>query len=317
MTGTTPKSGETPAPAAPPLAPRLRRAFATPRAGRAALIPYLTGGHPDVATSHRLIETLVDAGADIVELGIPYSDPIADGPVVQRSTHEALLAGVTPETVFELAAAHSAAVPFVLLTYVNSVLAYGQERFFARAAQAGVEALVIPDLPLDETGGAAAAGAVTTPLAAAKPSPEKTPSPDGAGPTNVGLAALAAATGVSLVPMAAPTSTDSRLELVGAAATSFVYCVAVTGVTGARTEVGEELPLLIERLRAHTAAPLAVGFGISTPEQAARVAGLAEGVIIGSALIDAIARSADSGADAACAAARELLDSTSAAIASG
>jgi len=200
---------------------------------------------------------------------------------------------------------------------VNSVLAYGQERFFARAAQAGVEALVIPDLPLDETGGAAAAGAVTTPLAAAKPSPEKTPSPDGAGPTNVGLAALAAATGVSLVPMAAPTSTDSRLELVGAAATSFVYCVAVTGVTGARTEVGEELPLLIERLRAHTAAPLAVGFGISTPEQAARVAGLAEGVIIGSALIDAIARSADSGADAACAAARELLDSTSAAIASG
>ena len=139
MTGTTPKSGETPAPAAPPLAPRLWRAFATPRAGRAALIPYLTGGHPDVATSHRLIETLVDAGADIVELGVPYSDPIADGPVVQRSTHEALLAGVTPETVFELAAAHSAAVPFVLLTYVNSVLAYGPERFFTRAAQAGVK----------------------------------------------------------------------------------------------------------------------------------------------------------------------------------
>ena len=139
-----------PAPAAPPLAPRLRRAFAAPRAGRAALIPYLTGGHPDLETSHRLIETLIEAGADIVELGIPFSDPIADGPVVQRSTHEALLAGVTPETVFELAAAHSGTVPFVLLTYVNTVLAYGPERFFARAAQAGVEALVIPDLPLDE-----------------------------------------------------------------------------------------------------------------------------------------------------------------------
>ncbi|MEI6725979.1 MAG: tryptophan synthase subunit alpha [Actinomycetes bacterium] len=308
MTGTTPKSGETPAPAAPPLAPRLRRAFATPRAGRAALIPYLTGGHPDVATSHRLIETLVDAGADIVELGIPYSDPIADGPVVQRSTHEALLAGVTPETVFELAAAHSAAVPFVLLTYVNSVLAYGQERFFARAAQAGVEALVIPDLPLDEAGGATADDAATL-------------VPVEAVPTSGGLAALAAAAGVSLVPMAAPTSTDARLELVGAAATSFVYCVAVTGVTGARIEVGEELPLLLERLRAHTAAPLAVGFGISTPEQAARVAGLADGVIIGSALIDAIARGIDSsigsGADAACAAAGALVSAASAAIAAG
>ena len=308
MTGTTPKSGETPAPAAPPLAPRLRRAFATPRAGRAALIPYLTGGHPDVATSHRLIETLVDAGADIVELGIPYSDPIADGPVVQRSTHEALLAGVTPETVFELAAAHSAAVPFVLLTYVNSVLAYGQERFFARAAQAGVEALVIPDLPLDEAGGATADDAATL-------------VPVEAVPTSGGLAALAAAAGVSLVPMAAPTSTDARLELVGAAATSFVYCVAVTGVTGARIEVGEELPLLLERLRAHAAAPLAVGFGISTPEQAARVAGLADGVIIGSALIDAIARGIDSsigsGADAACAAAGALVSAASAAIAAG
>jgi len=308
MTGATPKPGETPAPAPPPLAPRLRRAFAAPRARRAALIPYLTGGHPDVATSHRLIETLVDAGADIVELGIPYSDPIADGPVVQRSTHEALLAGVTPDTVFELAAAHSHAVPFVLLTYVNSVLAYGPERFFARAAQAGVEALVIPDLPLDEARGATAADAATA-------------LPAATGPTSGGLAALAAATGVSLVPMAAPTSTDARLELVGAAATSFVYCVAVTGVTGARAEVGGELPLLLERLRAHTAAPLAVGFGISTPEQAARVAGLADGVIIGSALIDAIARGIDSsigsGADAACAAAGALVGAASAAIAAG
>lgn len=303
--------GETAAPAAPPLAPRLRRAFAAPRAGRAALIPYLTGGHPDVATSHRLIEALIDAGADIVELGIPYSDPIADGPVVQRSTHEALLAGVTPETVFELAAAHSAAVPFVLLTYVNSVLAYGPERFFARAAQAGVEALVIPDLPLDEV----ALDAVDIVAGGATAMAQVGATADHAGPTSGGLTALAAAAGVSLVPMAAPTSTEARLELVGAAATSFVYCVAVSGVTGARTEVGEELPLLIERLRAHTAAPLAVGFGISTPDQAARVAGLADGVIIGSALIDAVSRDAD--AHAACAAAHELVSSASAAIAAG
>lgn len=286
-------TGDTSASAAPRLAPRLRRAFDRPRAKRAALIPYLTGGHPDVATSHRLIATLVDAGADVVELGIPFSDPIADGPVVQRSAHEALLAGVTPETVFELAAAHSARVPFVLLTYVNSVLAYGGARFFARAAEAGVEALVIPDLPLDEAAGTAA-GAEGEPAARG-----------GETATRGGLADLASAAGVSLVPMATPTSTDTRLTMVGAAATSFVYCVAVSGVTGPRQEVSGALPGLVERLRRHTAAPLAVGFGISTPLQAAQVAGLADGVIIGSALIDAIARATDP--DSACAAAGDLV----------
>jgi tryptophan synthase alpha chain len=275
------------------LAPRLARAFAAPRARRAALIPYLTGGHPDRATSDRLIGELVAAGADIVELGVPFSDPIADGPVVQRSTHEALVAGVTPDDVLGLAATHTGTAPFVLLTYLNSVLAAGPAAFFARAAAAGVEALVIPDLPLDEAAGPAAALAAD------------------AG----GLAALAAAHGVSLVPMATPTSTAARLDLVAEAATSFIYCVAVTGVTGARTELGDELPALVGRLRERTDAPLAVGFGISTPEQAARVAGLADGVIVGSALIDAVARSVD--ADAACAAAGELVRAVGAAIAAG
>ena len=275
------------------LAPRLRRAFAAPRARRAALIPYLTGGHPAMETSDRLIGALVEAGADIVELGIPFSDPIADGLVVQRSTHEALLAGVTPDDVLGLAAAHSAAVPFVLLTYVNTVLAYGPERFVARAAASGVEALVIPDLPLDEAAG-------DTALLAAD-----------AG----GLAALAAAHGVSLVPMATPTSTPVRLDMAAEAATSFIYCVAVAGVTGARPDLGADLPELIGRLRARTAAPLAVGFGIATPEQAARVAALADGVIVGSALIDVVANGAD--ADAACAAAGALVRAIAAAIARG
>ena len=285
--------GEQHAPEPPALARRLSRAFAAPRAQRAALIPYVTGGHPDPETSSRVIVALIDAGVDIVELGIPYSDPIADGAVVQRSAHEALLAGVTPDDVLQLAAAHSGRAPFVLLTYVNTVLAYGPERFFARAAASGVEALVIPDLPLDEAAGGAAA------LAAE------------AG----GLTVLAAANGVSLVPMATPTSTDARLDMVAAAATSFIYCVAVTGVTGARQQVGADLPDLVGRLRARTEAPIAVGFGISTPEQAARVAGLADGVIIGSALIDLIARSAD--ADAACRAVGDLLRAASSAIAEG
>jgi tryptophan synthase alpha chain len=275
------------------LAPRLARAFSAPRARHAALIPYLTGGHPDLQTSDRLIATLIDAGADIVELGVPFSDPIADGPVVQQSTHAALAAGITPDDVFGLAAAHSAGAPFVLLTYLNSVLAYDPARFFERAATAGVEALVIPDLPLDEASGR------TISLARE------------AG----GLAALAAGAGVSLVPMATPTSTDSRLDLVASAATSFVYCVAVTGVTGARAEVGAELPALLARLRERTDAPLAVGFGISTAAQAAGVAGLADGVIIGSALIDAVTRAATP--DEACAAARSLVRSASEAIAAG
>jgi tryptophan synthase alpha chain len=272
------------------LAPRLRRAFRAPRARRAALMPYLTGGHPSLEASGALIAALIDAGADIVELGVPFSDPIADGPVVQQSTHVALTAGVTPDDVLALAAAHSAAVPFVLLTYLNSVLAYGAERFFQRAATAGVEALVIPDLPLDEADGRDVALARE------------------AG----GLAWLAAGAGVSLVPMATPTSTDRRLDLVAAAATSFVYCVAVTGVTGARAEVGSELPALLARLRERTDAPLAVGFGISTPQQAADVAALADGVIIGSALIDAVSRSESP--DGACAA-RKLVGDASAAIA--
>lgn len=275
------------------LAPRLAKAFAAPRAKRAALIPYLTGGHPDRATSDRLVAELVVAGADIVELGIPFSDPIADGPVVQRSTHEALEAGVTPDDVLGLAAAHGSMAPFVLLTYLNTVLAYGPERFFSHAAASGVEALVIPDLPLDEAAGPTAALAAD------------------AG----GLTALAATAGLSLVPMATPTSTDARLDLVAEAATSFIYCVAVTGVTGARDELGGEFPALLARLRERTESPLAVGFGISTPDQAARVAELADGVIVGSALIDAVSRAAD--VDAACAAAAELVSAVSAAIAAG
>jgi len=276
-----------------PLTPRIAQAFASPRAEIATLIPYVTGGYPDLDTSHRLIEAMIAGGADLVELGIPFSDPIADGPVVQRSTHEALIAGVTPDDVLRLAAAHSAALPFVLLTYLNPVLAYGPELFFAAAAQAGVEAVVIPDLPLDEAGA----------------------SSDGLAGPGGALVELAARHGVGLVPMATPTSTDERLDMVATAATSFIYCVAVTGVTGARSEVGADLPGLILRLRARTSAPIAVGFGISTPEQAAEVADLADGVIIGSALIDLVSHS--DGPDEACEAVSGLLEAASQAIRRG
>jgi tryptophan synthase alpha chain len=263
------------------LAPRLRAAFAAPRAVRAGLIPYLTAGYPDMTTSDRLIETLIERGADIVELGLPFSDPIADGPVVQRSAHEALLCGITPDHVFELAAAHSAAVPFVVLTYLNPVLAYGVERFFDHARRAGVEALVIPDLPLDE----------------ASPFVER-----------------ARASALAIVPMATPTSTDGRLELLARAAceSPFVYCVATTGVTGARAALSDDLPGLVARLRARTKTPLAVGFGVSTPAQAAKIARLADGVIIGSALIDLVSCAADE--ESACQAVGDLVGAAARAI---
>jgi tryptophan synthase alpha chain len=278
-------------------APRLRAAFAAPRAGRAALMPYLTGGHPDLVDSHRLIDEVIAAGADIVELGVPFSDPMADGPVVQRSTHEALAAGVTAEHVFELAAAHREGAPFVLLTYLNTVLARGAERFFARAAEAGVEALVIPDLPFDE---ATAAWLV--------PGSDSSAVRGGRS-----LSACAVESGLALVPMATPTSTDERLDLVAAGATAFIYCVAVTGVTGARRELGAELPALIGRLRARTDTPLVAGFGISTPSQAVQAGDVADGVIVGSALIDLVSRAG--GADEAIGAAGDFVRSISAALA--
>jgi tryptophan synthase alpha chain len=275
------------------LAPRLAAAFAAPRAGRAALIPYLTGGHLGRAASGRLIAAVIAAGADVVELGVPFSDPIADGPVVQASTHEALLDGIVPDEVFALAAAHREAIPFVLLVYLNPVLAYGPERFFERAAASGVEALVIPDLPVDEATAPGAHGQAS-------------------------LAEAAAAEGVALVPLAAPTSTDGRLDAVADAARSFIYCVAVTGVTGARKELGAELPALVARLRTRTEAPLAAGFGISTPDQAAAAAAVADGVIIGSALIAAAARAArEGGAGAAAEAAGSLVRAAGRAIAKG
>jgi tryptophan synthase alpha chain len=262
------------------LAPRLAAAFAQPRAGTAALIPYVTGGYPSREGCAQVVEAFLAGGADIVELGVPYSDPVADGPVVQMSALQALLAGVTTDDVFDIAARYAAQAPFVLLVYLNNVLAYSAERFFARAAASGVEALVIPDLPVGE---------------------------------DDELVAQAAAAGVSIVPLVPPTSTDDRLELAAAAASSFIYCVSITGVTGARSAVGDELPELVARLRVRPAAPLAVGFGIATPEHAARVACLADGVIIGSALIKLLAESAT--IDAGCARVESLLRAAAAAIA--
>ncbi len=227
---------------------------------RAALMPYLMGGFPDLAISLAIANGYVDGGADLIELGVPFSDPLADGPVIQNAGSAALAAGATLDGVLTVASEISARVPVVLMCYSNAVLARETERFVSDIAAAGVSGLIVPDLPLEEA---------------------------------PATAESCASAGVAFVPLAAPTSTDERLAQIGAAAQGFLYTVAVAGTTGERgddSDYGE----VIARVRAHTSAPVALGFGISTPQQASDAADAgADGVIIGSRLVREAAQSDD------------------------
>jgi tryptophan synthase alpha chain len=228
---------------------------------RAALMPYIMGGYPDLAASIRIGAAAVAAGADVLELGIPFSDPLADGPVIHEAATRALAAGVGVESVLEVAAELALLVPVVLMTYTNILLAPGVERFLHRAQERGVSGLIVPDLPLEEADE---------------------------------IASAAAAAGVALVPLVAPTTPEERLARIGAHARGFVYVVSVTGTTGERAGTAEALAPLIARARAHTSVPVALGFGISTPEQAAAAADAgADGVIVGSRLVRAVGEGGD------------------------
>lgn len=230
-------------------------------AGRPLLMPYAVGGYPDGAGCLRIVETYLESGADLVELGIPFSDPLADGPVIQGASQVALRSGVRPADVLDIAKeAAGKGAKLVLLSYLNTILAFGPERFFERCGDSGVLGVVVPDVPVEE-----AADLQTT----------------------------ARARGVDVILLAAPTSTDERLARIAAAASGFIYCVSTTGVTGARSALRQDLPDFVARIRRHTDLPLAVGFGVSTVEQAEAVAGYADGVIVGSALVDMIARAED------------------------
>jgi tryptophan synthase alpha chain len=233
-------------------------AFAT-SGKRAALMPYLMGGFPDLDTSREIGEACAEAGADLVELGVPFSDPLADGPVIHAAGTAALAAGATLHGVLEVARALTESVPVVLMCYANLVLARGTERFADELAERGVSGLIVPDLPLEEAGGV--------------------------------LRACDAA-GVALVPLVAPTTPDERLALIGRAARGFVYTVAVTGTTGERQGLDHDVAAMLARTKAHTEVPVALGFGIGTPEAAAAVADAgADGVIVGSRLVRAAAES--------------------------
>lgn len=241
-------------------APRnaLDAAFATAREERrAVLAPYLTAGFPSPAEYVDLALAVLGAGADVLEIGIPFSDPLLDGPSIQRSQQRALEAGVTPATCLDYARQIHARAPQPLLFMgaYNPILAYGVARFCAAAADAGVSGLIVPDLPVDEANE---------------------------------LLEFAHAEGLHLIQLVAPTSTPERLRRTCERASGFVYCVSVSGVTGARAQVATTARPLVERVRALTDVPVAVGFGIGTPETVLEVATFADGVLVGSALIDVV-----------------------------
>jgi tryptophan synthase alpha chain len=248
---------------------RIAAAFAE-RAGRATLMPYLMGGHPDLEASKACCLAAADAGAGLLELGVPFSDPLADGPAIHAAGTRALEAGVTPPQALEVCEAAAERLPVVLMVYANVVLAGGAEDYAGRAAAAGASGVIVPDLPYEESGE---------------------------------LAAACDAEGIALVPLVAPTTPADRLERIAERARGFVYVVSVAGTTGERAELDAGLPETVERTRRATDLPVAVGFGISTPEQASSVADLADGVIVGSRVV----RAADEGGATAVGAAVEEL----------
>jgi tryptophan synthase alpha chain len=234
---------------------RIAAAFAS-HGKRAALMPYLMGGHPDLDTSIAAGLAAADAGADLIELGIPFSDPLADGPVIHAAATEALQRGTTPHGVLRVCERLAERAPVVLLVYVNVVLSAGAETFALRAASAGASGLIVPDLPHDEAGDVRAA---------------------------------CDAEGLALVPLVAPTTTPERVTSIGADARGFVYTVSLRGTTGERDELPPGLAETVTGVRGATELPVAVGFGISRPSHASAVADLADGVIVGSRVVRAAA----------------------------
>jgi tryptophan synthase alpha chain len=228
---------------------------------RAALMPYLMGGFPDLETSRRIGEAYIDGGADLIELGVPFSDPLADGPVIHAAGTKALERGVTVEQVLDVGGTLGERVPVLVMCYANPIYRRGLESFADALAERGIAGLIVPDLPLEE------APAVQAALDERR---------------------------LALVPLVAPTTPDERLRTIGARARGFLYTVSLTGTTGERRALDGELRDVIARAAASTEVPVAVGFGIATPEHAAQAAAAgAHGVIVGSRLVREAAEADD------------------------
>jgi len=246
------------------MATRIDRRFAELKTeGRAALVTFLTAGAPAPETSLALVQALPAAGADVIELGMPFTDPMADGPAIQMSSQRALKAGQTLKKTLELVRAFRGsddATPLVLMGYYNPIYVYGVDRFLRDAKSAGVDGLIIVDLPPEEDG-------------------------------ELCLPALKA--GLNFIRLATPTTDDKRLPAVLANTSGFVYYVSITGITGAATPDAEKVAAAVARIKRHTKLPVAVGFGVRTAEQAAGIASGADGVVVGSALVSVLKGSLD------------------------
>jgi len=232
-------------------------------AGKKGLITFITAGDPDLSSTVDLALRMDAAGADIIELGVPFSDPLADGPVIQQASNRALAAGTTLAKILETVKTikRNCGAPVVLMGYCNPFYRFGLDRFIAEAASAGVSGLIVPDLPLEESGP---------------------------------LLRLAEKEGLDLIPLVSPVTTGQRLSRIAPKAMGFVYCVSVTGVTGARKEIGTDIAGFTGRVRSHTSLPLAIGFGIADPEQGARMSRYCDAIVVGSAIVKLIADSTSS-----------------------
>lgn len=221
-----------------------------------AFIPFTTCGDPDLDTTKRAVVEMVANGADLIELGIPFSDPTAEGPVIQGANIRALAGGVTTDHVFEMVRElrKTVSVPMVFMTYANVVFSYGAERFISTCRNIGMDGLILPDIPFEE---------------------------------KEEFQALCEKYGVDLISMVAPTS-ENRIAMIASEAKGFLYVVSSLGVTGTRSEIKTDLKSIVEVIRQNTDTPCAIGFGISTPEQAAKMAGISDGAIVGSAIIKII-----------------------------
>ncbi|MCM1180531.1 MAG: tryptophan synthase subunit alpha [Clostridium sp.] len=221
-------------------------------------IPFVTGGDPDLETTFQIVKAMAENGADIIEIGIPFSDPIAEGPVIQEADLRALSSGTTTDALFDLVERlrEEIDIPLVFMTYANPIYVYGKTQFMKRCAEVGIDGVIVPDIPFEE---------------------------------KAELSSVCRENGIDLISMIAPTS-RTRIETIAKEAEGFIYCVSSLGVTGVRSEINTDIGTMVEHVKSVTDTPVAVGFGISTPEQAKKMAGLSDGAIVGSAIVKIIAQ---------------------------
>jgi tryptophan synthase alpha chain len=258
---------------APQHSTRISKRFAELReAGELGIVAYITAGDPTLDATLRHVLGLAEAGADVIELGVPFSDPLADGPTIQRASERALKSGTTLHGVLDLVRRirQSSQVPLVLFSYFNPILQFGLEKFAAAAAEAGADGVLVTDLTPEES---------------------------------EDYRRILKARGLDTIFLAAPTSTDERLQRIAACSSGFLYLISRTGVTGAKDALPDDLPALLRRARRFTQLPIAVGFGISLPGHVSVLGGLADAAVVGSALVSEIAKATS--VDAACAALRD------------